>query len=32
MENILKYYLMPHPPLIIPTVGKGRRKKQFKAQ
>ena len=23
MENILRYYLMPHPPLIIPTVGKG---------
>lgn len=26
MENILKYYLMPHPPLIIPTVGKGEEK------
>ena len=26
MENILKYYLMPHPPLIIPTVGKGQEK------
>ncbi len=26
MENILKYYLMPHPPLIIPTVGKGKEK------
>lgn len=24
MENILRYYLMPHPPLIIPSVGKGR--------
>ncbi len=23
MENILRYYLMPHPPLIIPSVGKG---------
>lgn len=23
MENILRYYLMPHPPLIIPNVGKG---------
>lgn len=23
MENILRYYLMPHPPLIIPAVGKG---------
>lgn len=23
MENILGYYLMPHPPLIIPSVGQG---------
>ena len=26
MENILRYYLMPHPPLIIPSVGKGQEK------
>ncbi len=26
MDNILKYYLMPHPPLIIPSVGKGQEK------
>ncbi|MEG1410325.1 MAG: AmmeMemoRadiSam system protein A [Terrisporobacter sp.] len=26
MENILRYYLMPHPPLIIPNVGKGQEK------
>lgn len=26
MENILRYYLMPHPPLIIPSVGKGKEK------
>ncbi|WP_330615463.1 AmmeMemoRadiSam system protein A [Romboutsia sp. 1001713B170207_170306_H8] len=26
MENILKYYLMPHPPLIIPIIGKGQEK------
>lgn len=29
MENILKYYLMPHPPLIIPSIGKG---KEFEIQ
>lgn len=23
MENILRYYLMPHPPLIIPSIGEG---------
>ena len=27
MKNILSYYLMPHPPLIIPNVGKGEEKK-----
>jgi len=27
MENILGYYLMPHPPIIIPDVGKGEEKK-----
>ncbi|WP_455539048.1 AmmeMemoRadiSam system protein A [Terrisporobacter sp.] len=26
MENISSYYLMPHPPLIIPGVGKGQEK------
>lgn len=26
MENISNYYLMPHPPLIIPGVGKGQEK------
>ena len=26
MENILRYYLMPHPPLIIPEVGRGQEK------
>ena len=26
MENILRYYLMPHPPLIIPSVGRGQEK------
>jgi len=26
MESILRYYLMPHPPLIIPNVGKGEEK------
>ena len=25
--NILRYYLMPHPPLIIPSIGKGEEKK-----
>ncbi|CUU46569.1 AmmeMemoRadiSam system protein A [Clostridium beijerinckii] len=27
MENILGYYLMPHPPIIIPDIGKGEEKK-----
>ena len=27
MKNILGYYLMPHPPLIIPSIGKGEEKK-----
>jgi len=27
MENILGYYLMPHPPIIIPDIGKGEDKK-----
>ena len=27
MENILGYYLMPHPPIIIPDIGKGQEKK-----
>ncbi len=27
MNNILGYYLMPHPPIIIPTIGKGEEKK-----
>jgi AmmeMemoRadiSam system protein A len=27
MKNILGYYLMPHPPIIIPDVGKGEEKK-----
>ena len=26
MENILGYYLMPHPPVIIPDIGMGREK------
>ena len=26
MKNILGYYLMPHPPLIIPSIGKGEEK------
>lgn len=26
MENILGYYLMPHPPIIIPDIGKGEEK------
>ena len=26
MKNILGNYLMPHPPLIIPTIGKGEEK------
>lgn len=27
MENILGYYLMPHPPIIIPDIGKGEERK-----
>ena len=27
MENMLGYYLMPHPPIIIPDIGKGEEKK-----
>ncbi|MFT8347931.1 AmmeMemoRadiSam system protein A [Clostridium saccharoperbutylacetonicum] len=27
MENILGYYLMPHPPIVIPDIGKGEEKK-----
>jgi AmmeMemoRadiSam system protein A len=27
MKNILGYYLMPHPPIIIPDIGKGEEKK-----
>lgn len=27
MENILGYYLMPHPPILIPDIGKGEEKK-----
>ena len=27
MDNILNYYLMPHPPIIIPAVGKGEESK-----
>ncbi|MDD3242077.1 MAG: AmmeMemoRadiSam system protein A [Bacilli bacterium] len=27
MENILGYYLLPHPPIIIPDIGKGEGKK-----
>lgn len=27
MKNILGYYLMPHPPLIIQSIGKGEEKK-----
>ena len=27
MENVLGYYLMPHPPIIIPDIGKGEEKK-----
>ncbi|NOW02836.1 AmmeMemoRadiSam system protein A [Clostridium beijerinckii] len=27
MESILGYYLMPHPPIIIPDIGKGEEKK-----
>ncbi|BCZ47752.1 hypothetical protein psyc5s11_38190 [Clostridium gelidum] len=27
MENILGYYLLPHPPIIIPDIGKGEEKK-----
>lgn len=27
MENVMGYYLMPHPPIIIPDVGKGEEKK-----
>lgn len=27
MNNILGYYLMPHPPIIVPEVGKGEEKK-----
>lgn len=27
MKNILGYYLMPHPPIVIPEVGKGEEKK-----
>ena len=27
MKNILGYYLMPHPPLIIPSIGKGEEEK-----
>jgi len=27
MKNILAYYLMPHPPIIIPDIGKGEEKK-----
>ncbi len=27
MENILGYYLMPHPPIILPDIGKGEEKK-----
>ncbi len=30
MKNILGYYLMPHPPLIIPSIGKGEEKKNTK--
>ena len=30
MKNILGYYLMPHPPLIIPSIGKGDRGKNTK--
>lgn len=27
MENILGYYLMPHPPILIPDIGKGQERK-----
>ena len=27
MNNILGYYLMPHPPIIIPDIGRGEEKK-----
>ena len=30
MKNILGYYLMPHPPLIIPSIGKGENTKYYK--
>lgn len=31
MNNILGYYLMPHPPIIIPEVGRGEEKKAIKS-
>ena len=29
MKNILRCYLMPHPPLVISTIGKGRQERSI---